>query len=120
MSRMDVVPYRIVTDVPHVYRVEREDTGKVLGKVSGNRTEWRAQASKMAFLGDGPDGAEPLGDFVPRELYHPQAYKGDLWLPGVFTTQRAAILALQRHLYVNRAPAMGFGAHPDVRPKERC
>lgn len=100
-----------------LWRVYRADTGKILGTVhrAGHR-EWRAAASMRAFLGDGPDGGEPLGDWVPRALYAPLlASEGHHYLPGAHATQRGAVAALQDYLDQHRAPAMGYGPHPSVR-----
>jgi hypothetical protein len=124
MMRNGAVPYRFVDDVPGVYRVENEKTGKMLGRVirqgAGKTTHWKAQASRMAFLGDGPDGPDPLADIVPLELYQPLAEEfGDPCIPGEFRTRDEAARGLQTYLAAQQAPAMNFrypsGRHPRVR-----
>ena len=97
----------------------RADTGKILGRVEGTGRKWRAAASMRAFLGDGPDGGEPPGDWVPRALYAPlMASEGHHHLPGVHGSQRLAVAALQRYLDEYRAPALGHGPHPDVQHRK--
>jgi hypothetical protein len=110
-----------IVDVRYVregdgWRVHRADTGKVLGHVQGLGQEWHAKASRLAFLGDGAAGGEPLGDWVPPALYAPlRASEGHDYLPGVHRTRRLAVAALQTYLHEQHAPAMGWPAHPDVR-----
>lgn len=69
-------------------------------------TRWRAKAGAMAFLAPGC----PLTG-VPQWLYRPN---GNEWLPGEHASKQAAIDALVAYLTANKAPAMGFGPHPDV------
>lgn len=110
-----IVPVSLVHIGSHVWRVQRADTGKILGRVGGYGRKWRAGASQYAFLGDGPGSGEPPGDWVPRALYAPlMASEGHHHLPGVHTSQRAAVAALQRYLDEHRAPAMGHGPHESV------
>ena len=127
MALSGLLPVRYVADddpgsrrAESRYRVEREDTGKPLGRITRvgvpPRHAWIVAASKMAFLGTGPDDGEPLGDYVPPYLYMPEA-NGCLF--GVYESRHAAMVALQRWLVRHKAPVMGFGAHPDVIRKER-
>jgi hypothetical protein len=110
---------RLVHVGDHVWRVQRVDTGKVLGLVEGRNRTWRAKASMRAFLGDGPDGGEPLGDWVPRALYAPLlASEGHHYLPGTHRSQEAAVAALQTYLDDHRAPAMGYRTHDQIRHQE--
>jgi len=100
----------------HVWRVQRADTLKILGRVEGKDRSWRAVASMRAFLGNGPADGEPPGDWVPRALYAPLlATEGHHYLPGTHRSQRAAVAALQTYLDEQRAPAMGYPPHDDVR-----
>lgn len=116
ITTRSIVEVRLVHFGDHAWRVERADTGKILGVVEGNRREWRAKASMRAFLGDGPDGGEPPGDWVPRALYAPlMSGEGHHYLPDRYASQRLAVAGLQRYLDKNSAPAMGYGPHPDVR-----
>jgi hypothetical protein len=116
-----VITSRKLVDVRYVredvgWRVHRADTGKVLGHVQGLGDKWYAKASMRAFLGDGAAGGEPLGDWVPPELYAPlRAPEGHDYLPGVHRTRRLAVAALQRYLDEQHAPAMGWPAHEQVR-----
>lgn len=100
------------------FRVQRADTGKVLGIVDRAGRYWRAGASMRAFLGDGPGGGEPLSDHVPVALYWPLRDTGDLHLPGHHRTHRDAVGALLAYLDEQRAPALGHPAHPDVTHQE--
>jgi hypothetical protein len=116
MNVQQIVEVRLVHIGSHVWRVERADSGKVLGLVEGQRGSWRAKASMRAFLGDGPDDGEPVGDWVPRALYAPlMASEGHHYLPGTQRTQESAVAALQTYLDEHRAPAMGHGPHAEVR-----
>jgi hypothetical protein len=100
----------------HVWRVQRADTLKILGRVEGKGRAWRAAASMRAFLGNGPADGEPPEDWVPRALYAPLlATEGHHYLPGTHCGQQAAVAALQTYLNEHRAPAMGYGAHVEVR-----
>lgn len=117
ITTQTIVEVRLVHIGDHIWRVERADTGKVMGLVMGHGREWSAKASMRAFLGSGPADGEPPGDWVPRELYAPQWPSGEKEdrLPGTYRSQRLAVAALQRYLDRNHAPAMGYGAHPEVR-----
>jgi hypothetical protein len=118
-SQKIAVAVRLVHVGDHVWRVQRADTGKVLGLVEGRNRAWKAKASMRAFLGDGPDGGEPLGDWVPRPLYAPLlASEGHHYLPGTHQSQQAAVAALQTYLDDRRAPAMGYGVHDQLRHQE--
>jgi hypothetical protein len=90
--------------------------GSLLGYVEQYRTRgatgrtctrWRASAAAMAFLAPGC----PLTG-VPARLYRPQL--DSQWLPGEHRSKHEAITALLAYLIANKAPAVGFGPHPDV------
>lgn len=116
MNVREIVEVRLVHLGHHVWRVERADTGKVLGLTEGQRGQWRAAASMRAFLGDGPGSGEPAGDWVPRALYAPlMADQRSHYLPGTHRSQALAVAALQTYLDEHRAPAMGHGPHALVR-----
>jgi hypothetical protein len=69
-------------------------------------TRWRAKPAAMAFLAPGC----PLTG-VPQYLYRPG---GNEWLDEPFMTKADAIARLAAYLTANKAPALGFGPHPDV------
>jgi hypothetical protein len=69
---------------------------------------WRASAAAMAFLAPGC----PAIGAVPRWLFRPDPTSR--WLPGAHTSKHAAVTELIAYLVASRAPAVGFGPHPDV------
>lgn len=88
--------------------VQRVYTGGwLLGEVARAGRVWRASASAYAFTVDGQ-----LARQVPVDLYRPA--DPDLWLPGEYYTKGLAIAALVEYLAECRAPALGYGPHPEV------
>lgn len=110
MSRQQIVNGRSLrlcrSSTPAQYWVRSTETGRSLGVVYLLRSSWYWAASKAAYRGDGrPDSAtDGIGDVVPNELC----------ADGRVATQRAACAALLTHLETTRAPALGYGPHPDV------
>lgn len=89
------------------YWVRLADTGRTLGEVAPHRSRWIWATTRNAYRGDGRPGTASDGspsDFVP----------GHLDGLGIASTQQAACGFLLAHLETHRAPALGYGPHPDV------
>jgi hypothetical protein len=95
------------SSVPSQYWVRLAETGRTLGCVYKIRSQWRWATTRTAFRGDGRPGSatDGIGDVVPEHLD----------AEGTAATQIAACAALVAHLEVRKAPALGYGPHPDVR-----
>jgi hypothetical protein len=88
------------------YWVRLADNGRTLGKVVPDRSRWVWTTTPTAYRGDGrPESAnDGISDVVP----------GHLNGIGLAATRKTACAALVAHLMSSRAPALGFGPHPDV------
>lgn len=110
------------------YNVRRADNRRLLGWVStptkfstsAEQRLWSAHVTCGAFRGTGPDDEGYILDFVPGHLYNSSDGTSS---PRIISsaTRREAAEELLSWLHKREAPAMGFGAHPSVRPwKDRA
>lgn len=90
------------------YWVRIEGSGRTLGEVTLDRSRWIWATTRNAYRGDGrpQSAADGIGDLVPTHLD----------ALGKRPTQLAACAALLAHLEATKAPALGYGPHPDVHP----
>jgi hypothetical protein len=107
---LDIGPHRVrlACTSPATYRVYGAPCGRILGSVWRERSRWYWSTTRSAYRGDGR--AQSLTDGSPLDVV-PEALDG----LGKAATQQAACAALVAHLEARKAPALGYGPHPDVR-----
>lgn len=98
------------------WNIGRADNGRVLGWIYRSETTdpWGVYVSSGAFRGAGPDDEGDLLDAVPCHLHHGD----DTVTSRAFTkaeVREDAAASLIEDLRHNRAPAVGFDRHPQVR-----
>jgi len=95
------------------------ETGRILGwitrgSVARDRT-WQVRLSSIAFRGESPTDTGDVMDSVPYWLYDGQS--GDPFVSCVHSNTRdrwEAAYDIVQALVSRRAPAVGFGRHPEV------
>ncbi len=95
------------------YWVRLRRTGRTMGTLAKVRSKWEWAAWPGAFRGDGRKETRCDGD--PTDLV-------PIGLPdcGRAATQRDACAELIAHLHTQRAPVLGYGPHPQVRPRQEA
>lgn len=92
------------------YWVRLRRTGRVMGTLAKVRSKWEWSTWPGAFRGDGRKETRRDGD--PTDLV-----PAGLLDCGRTATQEQACSELLKHLRTQQAPVLGYGPHPDVRPR---
>ena len=102
----------------HHFSVINSRNGRLLGTVAQQQAGWEAYSTPEAFRGSGTTaGAADLGPArmeVPDRLWGGDRQRAVIATAG---TDEAAVWYLVDWLVEHRAPAIGYGPHPDVTPR---
>lgn len=97
--------------------VVRPDNGRQLGWVVQDRDgNWSAYVTSGAFRGSGPDDEGHVLDSVPLWLSHSFSLHQANPLTTTAIRRDDATGYITDYLWEKKAPAMGFGPHPEVKP----